>query len=86
MDTHTDKKGLIYQNLACDSIQDILKYIDRVSFKPYINFKQKTFHFSKQVPHRRASNLKKAKVPSSLKGKLGRVQAQKPRPGIIIRK
>ena len=30
-----------------------------------------SFHFNKQVPHNKAGNLKKAKVPSSLKGKLG---------------
>ena len=47
--------------------------IDRVQFK--ISYKlQVTFHFINKIPHHKAGNYKRAKVPSYPKGKLGRVQ------------
>ena len=50
----------------------MVTYIDRVWLKP-LTFQVTYFNF-KKVLRRNAVNLKKAKVPSSPKGKLGRVR------------
>ena len=62
--------------LKMSTFWDCKKYgsIDRVWLKPYIKLQVNNFSFYKLVPHNIAGNFNRAKVPSFLKGKLGRVQ------------